>query len=226
MNTSEHPMWLLTLIYSSRLPMVQGIIVPLRGHMTAQRPGTSIPKSGLSTTYSFIYDDSYEYMISRPQGSRFAGDIMIGGGSTKAPKAGLDEFGTTDDTATDRTILNYLVHSTRVYFGSNWGKDNPKGRLRNAWTGIMGYSADGFPLIGEVPGAEGLYIAASFQGSGMVLSLLCAQALVQMILGTHDAELDVWFPKAFRMGKGRLEHKFRGRLHKRETIDNEVKAKL
>ena len=72
--------------YSAHLyPALQGIIVPLRGHMTAQRPGSHMPPDGLSTTYSFIYDDGYEYMIQRPRGSTFEGDIMIGGGSTKLP---------------------------------------------------------------------------------------------------------------------------------------------
>ena len=195
------------------LPAVQGVIVPLRGHMTAQRPGSSLPKSGLTTTYSFIYHDAYEYMIPRPQESKFAGDIMIGGGLTKTADAGLMEWGTTDDTTIDSLILDYLIGSTKTYFGSSWGEDHSEGRLRKAWTGIMGYSADGFPLIGQLPGEEGLYIAASFQGSGMVLSFLCARALVDIMLGTDDERLDRWFPRAFRMGPGRLKHKFRGRLH-------------
>ena len=105
-------------------------------------------------------------MIPRPQGSKFAGDIMIGGGATKTPNAGLEEFGTTDDTAADPTIQNYVVGCTKSYFGSDWGDDHPEGRLRKAWTGIMGYSADGLPLIGPMPGEDNLYVAASFQGSG------------------------------------------------------------
>ena len=206
------------------LPAVQGVIVPFRGHMTAQRPGKSLPKNGLRTTYSFIYNDGYEYMVSRPQDSKFAGDIMIGGGLTKPLDGGLMEWGTTDDTTTDPLISAYLEGSTKTYFGSNWGYDHPEGRLRKAWTGIMGYSADGFPLIGQMPGEDGLYIAASFQGSGMVLSLLCAQALVQMILGKDDEELDRWFPNAFRMGTGRLKHTFKGRIHTTAPMEYEVKA--
>lgn len=46
--------------------------------MTAQRPGNGLPKTGLPGTYSFIYADDYEYMIPRPTGSRFSGDIAIG----------------------------------------------------------------------------------------------------------------------------------------------------
>ena len=200
--------------YTARIcPALQGTIVPLRGHMTAQRPGSGLPKDGLRNTYSFIYDDGYEYMVSRPQGTKFAGDVMIGGGSTKAPDKGIREFGTTDDTTLDSVILNYLKDSAAMRFGSCWGEDNPDGRVRDAWTGIMGYSADGFPLVGDVPDQDGLFISASFQGSGMVLCFDSAKALVRIMNGDGDSKLDSWFPKAYRMTAARTEHRFQGRLH-------------
>ena len=211
--------------YAANLyPALQGVIVPLRGHMTAQRPGSLIRKTGLSTTYSFIYEDGYEYMVPRPHGSTFAGDIMIGGGVTKAPNAGVNEFGTTDDTTTDPTILEYLRNSTLSYFGSNWGVDHPSGRMSKAWTGIMGYSADGSPLVGQVPNEHGLYIAAAFQGSGMVLSLLSAKALVTTMRGEDNGKLDKWFPQSFRMGSDRLNYKFKGRLHTTAPRGLELKS--
>lgn len=194
-------------------PALQGIVVPLRGHMTAQRPGSGLPRNGLATTYSFIYDDGYEYMISRPQDSVLTGDVMIGGGSTKAPNAGIGEFGNTDDTSIDPVILNYLNDSAQMRFGSNWGDDSPEGRLCNAWTGIMGYSSDGFPMIGKVPGEDGLYISASFQGSGMVLCFDSARALVNIIHENHEKEIEKWFPKSFLITSERMKLEFRGRLH-------------
>lgn len=211
--------------YTAHLyPPLQGVIVPLRGHMTAQRPGSGLPKNGLPTTYSFIYDDGYEYMIPRPQGSIFAGDIMIGGGVTKGRDEGICEYGTTDDTTTDDLILKYVENSAAERFGSNWGHDNPEGRLRKAWTGIMGYSSDGFPLIGKVPGEHDLYIAASFQGSGMVLCFESARALFEIMNKDNNA-LNQWFPKAFRITPERMKHKFRGRLHaKVPPMDLEVKS--
>ncbi|MCJ1399914.1 hypothetical protein MMC11_003117 [Xylographa trunciseda] len=211
--------------YTAHLyPALQGIIVPLRGHMTAQRPGKAMPQEGLAATYSFIYADGYEYMIPRPQGSTFAGDIMIGGGLTKAPDEGLFEFGTTDDTTKDPDIIDYLENSTQKYFGSNWGDDHPDGRVRQAWTGIMGYSADGFPFVGQVPDEKELYIAASFQGHGMVLCLLAAKALVQMMTSEDLNNVDKWFPKAFRATTERMEHTFQGRLHTNVPKDLELKT--
>ena len=208
---------------ASLFPAFQGIIVPLRGHMTAQRPGSAMPQRGLTTTYSFIYGDGYEYMISRPKGSKNAGDIMIGGGLTKAPDEGLREFGNADDTTIEPIIEDYLRNSTEHYFGRNWGDDHPYGRVRNIWSGIMGYSSDGFPFIGQVPGERGLYVAASFQGLGMVLCFYAAKALVEMLNDGDEEALNEWFPNVFRMSGDRLHNKFRGRLHTKAPMDPELR---
>ena len=165
-------------------------------------------------------------MVPRPLGSKHAGDIVIGGGLTKAAEEGLYEYGTTDDATTDPVIIDYLKATTAVYFGNNWGDDDPAGRIRQEWSGIMGYSADGFPLVGPVPQEEGLYVAASFQGNGMVLCYLCAEAVTEMLFGVDDRALDAWFPNAFRIRKERFGHTFQGRLHVKAAQELEVKSQL
>ncbi len=88
----------------------------------------------------------------------------------------------------------------------------------------MGYSADGFPLVGQVPGEEGLYIAASFQGLGMVLCFHSATALVEMLSHGNERDMGEWFPKSFRLSPGRLQHTFRGRLHTKAPMDMELRT--
>lgn len=190
----------------------QGVIVPLRGHVTAQRPGLNMPKDGLPGTYSFIYKGGYDYMIPRPKGSKFEGDIVIGGALAKAPADGLEEYGTTDDTASNDVIMKSLNDCLPQYFGDNWGADSPDGRIRKAWTGIMGFSPDGFPFVGEMPGEKDLWISSSFQGHGMVLCWMCARALVAMMEGGNEKELDAWFPEVFKINEQRMRLTFRGRL--------------
>ncbi|KAI4097365.1 MAG: hypothetical protein LQ344_000464 [Seirophora lacunosa] len=213
--------------YTANLyPPARGIIVPLRGTVAAQRPGNGLPEQGLKTTYSFIYGSGYEYMIFRPVGSTFAGDLVIGGCSTKAPQEGLQEWGTTDDTSMDPQIGQYVRDSAAQYFGSQWGADHPDGRIRRQWTGIMGYSSQGFPFVGLVPHEEDLWIAASFQGLGMVLCFHTAEALVTMMEDEDDVALNEWFPSAFRMSEDRLKHKFRGRLHEESPMNLEDRSQL
>ncbi|KAI1766907.1 FAD dependent oxidoreductase [Hypoxylon sp. FL1150] len=201
--------------YTARLwKKFQGVIVPLRGHVIAARPGTNMPKEGLSSTYSFIYEKGYDYMIQRPKGSRFEGDIVIGGALAKTTGEGLEEYGTTDDTAFDGIVMQSLYDCLPQYFGNNWGADEPDGRIRKAWTGIMGFSPDGFPLVGEMPGEKDLWVSSSFQGHGMVLCWMCARALVAMMESSadEDEKLNSWFPEAFKITEKRLRLTFNGRL--------------
>lgn len=222
----------------------QGAVVPLRGQITAHRPGANMPVGGLPGTYSFIYDTGYEYMIPRPQktasvfpslidpqfveGDR-AGDIIIGGGLGRAPQEGLLEYGTIDDTTINGDISKYLFDTTSQYFGDNWGDDHPDGRIRKEWTGIMGYSPDGFPFVGEVPGQKGLWASCSFQGHGMVFCWMCAKGMVRMMRaqdhqgqGAADLtrELDEWFPEVFKITEERMQKRFQGRLHISAAVDN------
>lgn len=194
------------------LPEMQGLIVPLRGQITAQRPGSGLPQKGLDTTVSFIYETGYEYMITRPAFAPDAGTIVIGGGLGTLPQDGVSEFGNTDDEALNSELSKYLAECTKRFYGDNWGTDNDAGRVCKEWTGIMGTSADGLPYVGPVQGKKGVWISASFNGSGMVLCLKCAEAVVDMIL---DGRTSDWFPKALQVDEKRLGEKFKGRLNMR-----------
>lgn len=238
--------------YSAALhPRLQGIIVPVRGQITAHRPGSNMPKAGLATTYSFINKKGFEYMIPQPSGANFAGDIVIGGGLVKSKEDGLHQYGTVDDTALDPEISKYLTATTPQFFGNNWGKDHSAGRIRREWSGIMGYSGDGHPLVGEMPGEPGLFISASFQGHGekypvynsvfrpidsvfadwsdsylgMVLSFLCAQALTSMFFGDDERLLFAWFPKPYKVTATRLQVKMARRIGE-APVKDEVKSRL
>ncbi|RDL41850.1 FAD protein [Venustampulla echinocandica] len=183
-----------------------GSIVPLRGQVTAQRPGSNMPPSGLQNTYSFIYNGGYEYMTPRP-GS--IPDIIIGGGLAKSTDQGLGEYGTTDDSSLNSSISVYLGGAAKTYFGDEtWGKDDEQGRVKQEWTGIMGYTPDGFPFVGEVPDIEGMWIAAAFQGHGMVLAWESARALVGL-MGRED--VSNWFPSPFIVTEERIGRRFEGR---------------
>ncbi|CAK7236641.1 hypothetical protein SEUCBS140593_009689 [Sporothrix eucalyptigena] len=238
--------------YTAHLvPALQSVVVPLRGQIAMHRagsnmPGTSVGReapntSSLLTTYSFIYDQGYEYMITRPPGSKCAGDVVIGGGlkfADPTAEGGLCEYGTTDDTTLNSAVSTYLREAPVRYFGRgdngggvhDWGSDHPDGRVRAEWTGIMGYTPDGHPLVGEMPATTGdnkdnggLWLCCAFQGHGMVYSWPCGRALATMIQtgGLEDeaakkdagTALQAWFPDCFRVTEERLKKRFVGRLH-------------
>ncbi|KAI9804252.1 MAG: hypothetical protein M1833_007059 [Piccolia ochrophora] len=213
--------------YSAHLyHKLQGIVVPLRGQVQAQRPGKDMPQKGLRNTYSMVYSTGYEYMISQQPGSKNEGDLIMGGGLRQAKDEGLYEYGETDDTSLNPIISKHLRECTPAYFRDSWGQDNEEGRVRMEWTGIMGYTPDGFPLIGKMPGEDGLYVSAAFQGHGMVLSFLCARALTEILLGNDGKELDSWFPRSFRITEERLTQRFEGQKDVLRPSDLELKSRL
>ncbi|KAK3347152.1 FAD dependent oxidoreductase [Lasiosphaeria hispida] len=217
--------------YTARLvPAFQGAIVPLRGQIAAHRPGANLRAKGpLPTTYSFIYEAGYEYMVSRRStDSSAGGDIIMGGGLLRAPNEGLEEYGTTDDTSINPIISEYLHETTPRYFGPDWGEDDERGRVHAEWTGIMGYSPDGFPFVGEMSGPglenEGLWVSGSFQGHGMVLCWVCAKALVEMMEGRDGEELETWFPEVFRVSEERMAKRFEGRRLHTSVVPNDAEG--
>ncbi|CAK7227089.1 hypothetical protein SBRCBS47491_006450 [Sporothrix bragantina] len=237
------------------VPALQGVVVPLRGQIAMHRAGSNMPgasiagnsassssSNGLSTTYSFIYEEGYEYMITRPPGSTCAGDVVIGGGLKYADpevEGGLCEYGSTDDTTINPIVSAYLRETPLRYFGRGsstdpnsghgWGEDHPDGRVRAEWTGIMGYTPDGYPLVGEMPPTNdnksnsGLWLCCAFQGHGMVYAWPCGRALATMIQAADlkdkadkkdiDMALQQWFPACFLATEARLKLRFAGRLH-------------
>ncbi|KAF9739689.1 hypothetical protein PMIN02_012378 [Paraphaeosphaeria minitans] len=198
------------------LPTLRGALVPLRGQIVAKRPPpTTRHPRVLPETYSFIYAAGYEYMVPRPlpDGGQH---IVIGGGLGRLPDGGAAEYGAVDDGALNPSVSAYLRGTVPGYFGqptssSPGAQDVPEYEYVHEWTGIMGATADGRPFVGGVPGMEGVWVSAGFNGHGMVLCLKAAEALVGMIRGDGGAkELD-WFPKSFLISEERMNAKFGGR---------------
>ena len=72
--------------------------------------------------------------------------------------------------------------------------------VRN-WAGIMGFTADGLPMIGSYGGVTGLYVAAGFNGGGFSWGAATGKALAQLILhGRAAFDLDPFDPNRFAQG--------------------------
>ena len=71
--------------------------------------------------------------------------------------------------------------------------------LAGTWAGIMGFSVDGKPLIGELDelGYPGLWLAAGFGPHGIMEGPGAARALADMICRDSDQEINNMM-KSFR----------------------------
>jgi sarcosine oxidase subunit beta len=65
------------------------------------------------------------------------------------------------------------------------------------WTGPYDITPDWNPLVGEVPGHEGLYVAVGFSGHGFKLAPTIGEGLAQTVLGMEArVPVDVYAPPA------------------------------
>ncbi|KAF7292844.1 FAD-dependent protein [Mycena indigotica] len=166
---------------STLLPQMRGKVVPIRGHMTAHRPGQGLgafpgssgPQANNSWagTRSFTISgvSTYNYLTQQPPtstGGKFPssnGELMFGGGLDLSSLATVfPEIGSADDhSPPDLSVGGYLSGALSAYFGKQWGAEGQPGnnepaevnpgRVLKVWTGILGISADLRPWVGRVP---------------------------------------------------------------------------
>jgi hypothetical protein len=199
---------------SHLLPEFSDLIVPVRGEMSSllppkdMSPGTNNPP--LVKTYCFLGNGDQninqdDYLVQRPfSGHGSGGELMFGGGRSYASGAGL---GVSDDSEIDPPAATYLRQElSKVLDLENDGQEL---KASYEWSGIMGYSRDEKPWVGEVVedlglgGGEGLWICAGFTGHGMPNTCLSAKAAAGMMMGTPIE--DVFLPAAYALTKERVE---------------------
>lgn len=137
-------------------------IFPVRGNMSAQRPGTNLSQSTHDGQRSWVFYDKhigYDYLTQLPDGEH---ELMFGGGFFQgSDDAGLGELGITRDDEYNLGVATHISGALPLLFGAtNWGaekttenKDDGKwssGRVKALWSGIIGISADGLPWVGRV----------------------------------------------------------------------------
>jgi glycine/D-amino acid oxidase-like deaminating enzyme len=70
----------------------------------------------------------------------------------------------------------------------------PHAEVTHRWAGIMGFSADGLPLVGLMPGVKRIHVCAGYTGHGMGFALNAASALTRHILDSQP--LPSWLDAA------------------------------
>ena len=157
---------------SGLLGELEGLIVPTRGQVLATEPIEErlfeIPHYGRH---------GFDYWHQAEDGRIVAGGFR---------DVSIDTEFTADDVTTapvqqalDRFIESHLGRPLRVDY---------------RWAGIFGMVFDFVPVVGRVPGHDGLWIAGGYSGHGNVLGFACGRLVARAILGGRDPLLDLFEP--------------------------------
>lgn len=180
-------------------PQFEQKIVPVRGICSRIVPAVPAKASQLTHTYSLRYGPAlYDYMIPRLDKS-----IVIGGAKDRFWHDRSHWYGVTDDSKLIEPAADYFDGLMQRHFN---GWEESAAVTDQVWTGIMGWSSDFMPFIGEVPGKDGQYITAGFSGHGMPLIYLASRALADMLRGNKSFE-ETNLPSVFKPTQERLDSK-------------------
>ena len=84
------------------------------------------------------------------------------------------EIGYSDETSD--VIQNALEH----FIGEHLPKLD-KVKITHRWSGIMGFSVDGQPMVGAIPTDQQLYFIGGFTAHGLGLAFHCAKSLADVL---------------------------------------------
>jgi gamma-glutamylputrescine oxidase len=137
-----------------------------RLHMTATAPLSE------RVTDRLVYSRwGYEYFQQRPDGR-----LLIGGFSDLD---GEDSY-TDADSGSPR-----IWERIERLIGEGLGLD---AEITHRWAGVVGYSDDDLPYVGEVPGRAGLFVAGGYSGHGNVPGFLAGRLVADAIAGVERDE--------------------------------------
>ncbi|TKA77609.1 hypothetical protein B0A55_03138 [Friedmanniomyces simplex] len=190
---------------SHLLPTLRGKLFPFRGTMSAQDLGLSVPNHGADRSWSLlstphvdeksgVRSASLYYLTQDPD----TGYMMLGGEYEKP-----EDLVCSDDSKVNSRSAEEISKVLPRHFET---PDPPQ--MKSLWSGIMGFSRDGIPMIGrlsaEVTGRRegGEWIAAGFNGYGTGYCYSCGLAIAQMLLGK---DVSGWVPSALTITKERFQ---------------------
>ncbi|KAF4773926.1 hypothetical protein HER10_EVM0006669 [Colletotrichum scovillei] len=170
---------------SHLLPELDGRIIPLKGHVAAIAPPPAYVDFPLSTSFAFVSDENYDYLIQRPGLQKY---LIWGGGEGAHPNGPEGGYGDCDDSFAVPEVLDFIKEGpSRTFKGWKDAIESPILRVKDpvpfAWSGIMGLSKDLLPFIGELPGKPGQYLIGGYHGHGMARVFLSTKAFCDLFLG-------------------------------------------
>jgi gamma-glutamylputrescine oxidase len=158
---------------SGLLGELEGLIVPTRGQVLATEPVAErhfeIPHYGRH---------GFDYWHQAPDGRIVAG--------------GFRDVSLQDEFTADEVTTPVVQEALESFVESLLGR---RVAVEHRWAGIFGMVFDFLPVVGRVPGGDGLWVSGGYSGHGNVLGFACGRLVARAILGDRDPLLDLFEPE-------------------------------
>jgi glycine/D-amino acid oxidase-like deaminating enzyme len=157
-------------------PFLVERIAPVRGQIFATAPAPRIFRRAMSA------NQGYEYWSQRRDGR-----IILGGARWAAADRDEGYYAEELNPTIQDALVRFLVESFPALAGV---------RVERRWSGIMGFSRDGYPLIGRLPGNGRLLVAAGFTGHGGPYFAVAGKSIAELIVdGRSEEPLHAYAPE-------------------------------
>ena len=157
---------------SGLLGDLEGLIIPTRGQMLATEPLEErlfpLPHYGRH---------GFDYWHQNDEGR-----LLVGG----FRDADMDSEFTASEETTER-----IQGALEGFVESLLGR---RPEITHRWAGVFGLVPDLMPVVGPVPGRDGLWVAGGYSGHGNVLGLLCGELVANAITGDEHPLLEHMAP--------------------------------
>ncbi|GIU95406.1 MAG: FAD-dependent oxidoreductase [Gaiellaceae bacterium] len=157
---------------SGLLGPLEGLIVPTRGQVLATEPidelRFEVPHYGRH---------GFDYWHQRPDGRIVAG--------------GFRDVSLDSEFTAEEALTAPVQQALEEFVASLAGR---RLHIDYRWAGIFGMVFDFLPVVGRVPGEDGVWVAGGYSGHGNVLGFACGRLVARALLGEHDPLLDLFEP--------------------------------
>jgi gamma-glutamylputrescine oxidase len=157
---------------SGLLAEIEGLIVPTRGQMIATEPVA-------------------ERLFDRPHYGRHGFDYWQQTPDGRILAGGFRDSALHEEFTTDETTTPAIQGALESFVAQLVGRPL---RVDYRWAGLFGLVMDFLPVVGPVPGEEGVWVAGGYSGHGNVLGLLCGELIAEAMLGRGAPELALFDP--------------------------------
>ncbi len=157
---------------SGLLGELEGLIVPTRGQVIATEALT-------------------ERLFDAPHYGRHGFDYWHQTEDGRIVAGGFRDVSLDQEFTAEEAVTDDVQRALSAFVNDLVGREL---RVDYRWAGIFGLVLDFLPVVGEVPGMPGTWIAGGYSGHGNVLGFACGRLAARAILGDRDPLLDLFEP--------------------------------